>query len=232
MFRFLLTPFPPHLYAEFHLPVSNEEARTQHVISHLASPGSSVLTILAALGALAGLYLFFCGFWLLHRKAPVANRAPQTQPAIATITATFTTQRSETLARTSSREIIRLSPELDESSLSPNTQQGKIAAALLKAGMSNPASWSTTGDQSESTVRVADPPAKNSSSSPCALPPLHVNIFKTLNQTAGDPSLRNPVSRTNSADPSSAWKPALLIWGGPILTLACLYILVAHFGWL
>lgn len=212
--------------------MSNEEARTQQVISHLASPGSSVLTILAALGALAGLYLFFCGFWLLQRKAPIANRAPKTQPAIATITTTFTTEGSDTLARTSSREIIRLSPESNESSLSPNTQQGKIAAALLKAGISNPVSWSTTGDQSEGTVRVADPPAKNSSSSTGALQPLNVSAFKTLNQTAGYPSLRTPVSGPNSADPSFGWKPALMIWGGPVLTLACLYLLVAHFGWL
>jgi len=185
-----------------------------------------------AVGALAGLYLFFRGFWLLRRKAPIANRVPNAQPAIATITTTFTTEGSDTLARTSSREIIRLSPESNDSSRSPNTQQGKIAAALLKAGISNPVSWSTTGDQSEGTVRVADLPAKNSRSSTGALQPLSVNAFKTLNQTAGYPSLRTPVSGPNSADPSFGWKAALMIWGGPALTLACLYILVAHFGWL
>jgi len=203
------------------------------VISHLASSGSSVLTILAALGALAGLYLFFFGFWLLQRKAhTLRENAPKTRPAIATITRTFTTEGSDTLARTSSREIIRLSPDSNEPSLSPSTQQGRIAAALLRAGISNPVSWSTTGDPSEGTVRVADPPARDCSSSTDALQPLHVNAFKTLDQTAGNPSLRTPVSGPNSADPSFGWKPALMIWGGPILILACLYILLAHLGWL
>ena len=28
------------------------------------------------------------------------------------------------------------------------------------------------------------------------------------------------------------WKSALMIWGGPVLTLLCFYILAAEFGWL
>lgn len=211
--------------------MSIEEARTQHVISHLASSGSSVLVIVAALGAVSGLYLFFRGFWLLQRKAPVADSPPTIEPAIATITATFTTEGSDTLAETSSREIIRLSSS-SESSSAPNTQQGKIAAALLKAGMSNPASWSTTGDQSESAVRVADPPAKYSSRSASALPALDLNTFKTLKQAPAHPALRIAATNPDSAGPSFGWKPALMIWGGPALTLACVYILAAHFGWL
>ncbi len=31
---------------------------------------------------------------------------------------------------------------------------------------------------------------------------------------------------------SLGWKSALLIWGGPALTLVCVYILAAEFGWL
>jgi hypothetical protein len=210
--------------------VSNEEARTPHVISHLTSPGSNLLTILAALGALIGLYQFFCGFWLLQRRAPVADSPPTMEPAIATITATFTTEGSDTLAETSSREIIRLSSS-SESISAPNTQQGKIAAALLKAGMSNPASWSTIGDQSEGTVRVSDMP-RNNGKTASALPALDLTTFKTLKQAPAHPALRIPATNPDSAGPSFGWKPALMIWGGPALTLACVYILAAHFGWL
>jgi hypothetical protein len=28
------------------------------------------------------------------------------------------------------------------------------------------------------------------------------------------------------------WKSTLMIWGGPALTLLCVYILAAHFDWL
>jgi hypothetical protein len=31
---------------------------------------------------------------------------------------------------------------------------------------------------------------------------------------------------------SLGWKSSLMIWGGPVLSLACLYLLLAHFGWL
>jgi hypothetical protein len=184
-------------------------------------------------GAVAGLYFFFRGFWLLQHKAHApGDIAPKTQPAITTLTTTFTTEGSDTLARTLSSEVIRLTPANDGSAGgTPVTQQGRIAAALLKAGISNPASWSTTDDQSQGTV-VADPPAKNGSSSTSALQALNLNAFKTLKQAAGHPALRIPAGEPHSAGPSFGWKPALMIWGGPVLTLACLYILAAHFGWL
>jgi hypothetical protein len=31
---------------------------------------------------------------------------------------------------------------------------------------------------------------------------------------------------------SLSWKSSLMIWGGPALTVACVYFLLAHFGWL
>jgi hypothetical protein len=31
---------------------------------------------------------------------------------------------------------------------------------------------------------------------------------------------------------SLGWKSFGMIWGGPALTLLCVYILAAHFGWL
>jgi hypothetical protein len=185
-----------------------------------------------AFGAVAGLYFFFRGFWLLQHKAHASRDiAPKTQPAITTLTTTFTTEGSDTLARASNSEVIRLTPHGESAGGAPVTQQGRIAAALLKAGISNPASWSTTDDQSQGTV-VADPPAKNGSSLTSTLQALDLNAFKTLKQAAGHPALPIPAGEPHSAGPSFGWKPALMIWGGPVLTLACLYILAAHFAWL
>jgi hypothetical protein len=31
---------------------------------------------------------------------------------------------------------------------------------------------------------------------------------------------------------SLRWKSALMIWGGPALTLACVYMLAGQYGWL
>jgi hypothetical protein len=184
-----------------------------------------------AFGAVAGLYFFFRGFWLLqHQPHLLADIAPKTQPAITTLTTTFTTEGSDTLAADS--EVIRLTPHGESAGGAPVTQQGRIAAALLKAGISNPASWSTTDDSSQGTVRVADPPPKNGRRSASALQALDLNAFKTLKQAGGHPALRIPAAAPNSAGPSFGWKPALMIWGGPVLTLACLYLLAAHFGWL
>lgn len=200
--------------------------------SHLAFPGSSALMIPVVFGAVAGLYFFFRGFLLLQHKAhALGDIAPKTQPAITTLTTTFTTEGSDTLARTSKSEVIRLTPHGESAGGAPVTQQGRIAAALLKAGISNPASWSTTDDQSQGTVRVADPPATNGSGSTSALQALDLNAFKTLKQAAGHPALRVPAAAPNPG-PSFGWEPALMIWGGPVLTLVCLYILAAHFGWL
>jgi len=187
-----------------------------------------------ALGAVSGLYFFFRGFFLLqHKPSAFGSSAPQTQPAITTITTAFTTKGSDTLARASSSEVIRLSPVNGESNgTAPDTQQGRIAAALLKAGISSPASWSMPSDQSTAAVRVADPPTKNGNGSINAMQALDFNASKVLKQAAGHPALRISPSEANAANTSFGWKPALMIWGGPVLTLACIYILVAHFGWL
>ena len=38
----------------------------------------------------------------------------------------------------------------------------------------------------------------------------------------------------NQANPRNAsnWKATAMIWGGPVLALACIYIMAAHLGWL
>jgi len=110
----------------------------------------------------------------------------------------------------SPREVIRLSP--DGAASETNTQQGKIAAALLKAGVSAP----------EQTVRRV--------ASGNLVQSLDLNASKILVK-GGSTDATHMFGEGAVAQPFH-WKPAVMVWSGPILTLACLYILAVHFGWL
>ena len=115
------------------------------------------------------------------------------------------------------------------------TQQQKIAAALMKAGISNPAAWAVAGVSPEAAVQ-----AKPSASSAIA-------SAETVEETGDTYDLHPPVVlMKGSHDPTFfiswrsqrdliatlGWKSMLMIWGGPALTLVCIYILLAHFNWL
>ena len=133
-------------------------------------------------------------------------------------------------------EIIRLSPPQEAVPVTAMTQQQKLAAALMKAGISSPAAWSAA-DVSPSEARKATEPdgvlttvADNEAK--CASgeedfdfhPP--VVLMKGTNQPAFFISWRSQ----REVVASLGWKSALMIWGGPILTLLCVYLLLAHFG--
>jgi hypothetical protein len=192
-------------------------------------PGN-VLLIAAALGAIAGLSLFFHGFSLLQQRwpAPVHRPAKITAQAVTIPTpdppgGTGTPARETRSARS---EVIQLTPhEGGEISSASMTQQGRIAAALLKAGVPSPATWST--ESTHASVRVADPLANTQPSSAS-----DAEISRVLQQGATASEFRIPALNQSTPGHSSHWKATLMIWGGPALTLACIYILAAHLGWL
>ncbi len=127
-----------------------------------------------------------------------------------------------------SQEVVRLSSDAKPGSASEMTQQGKIAAALTKAGITSPAAWAAAG--------IAG----------TALAPSNGSALATA-VTAGEFDAHPPVVlMKGSHDPaffiswrsqreivqSLGWKSTAMIWGGPAVTLGCLYYLLAHFGWL
>ena len=187
--------------------------------------------ISAALGAIAGLYFFFHGFSLLQQRPPLPLCTSSEKPAqSATIaaTATFAAKGSETPKHDSHHEVIRLSPadgqHADSASM---TQQGKIAAALLKAGISNPVTSSAS--RTEMAVRLADPLSKEEAVS---TPTTDVDASRVLQKSATAPDLSLPSLNGESRGLPSRWKTNLMIWGGPVLTLTCIYILAVRLGWL
>jgi hypothetical protein len=186
-----------------------------------SASASNLSMIPVALGGLAGLYIFFRGFSQLQREQQVAGK----------------TQTAETLPEVKSaqpepgptdethREIIRLTPADEVTSTTPLSQQARIAAALLKAGKPNPVSWSASVERVLVTVELAEAQHKNGKETKKAVEALNRSAFTVLK----DPALRIAPSHPDTPD-SFSWKAALMIWGGPVLTFACAYLLAAHFG--
>jgi hypothetical protein len=71
---------------------------------------------------------------------------PGQRPSAGTSIATLTTEKgNRNSIGSSSTEIIRLSDEVPVLAVTEMSQQQKIAAALMKAGVSNPAAWAAAG---------------------------------------------------------------------------------------
>lgn len=127
-----------------------------------------------------------------------------------------------------SQEVIRLSSGAKPQAAADMTQQGKIAAALTKAGIASPAAWAAAGvatgtaaATSNGTVATKDP-SQEFETCPAVV------LMKGSHQTAFLISWRSQKEIVSSL----AWKSTAMIWGGPALTLGCLYYVFAHFGWL
>ena len=115
-------------------------------------------------------------------------------------------------------------------SLDP-AQQAKIAAALTKAGISNPAAWAAAGID-------PTPPAKAvavaSSGAAAAPAPEQFDLHPKTVLMQGEHDRAFFISWRSQREVVSSlgWKSALMIWGGPALTLVSIYFLAAVYGWL
>lgn len=105
--------------------------------------------------------------------------------------------------------------------------QQKVADALLKAGISNPAAWAAAGIPSGSqgvqvmadpAVQVSSGDAEHEASNFELHPP--VVLMKGVNDKAFMISWRSQQEVARSL----GWKCMLMIWGGPVLALGCLYL--------
>jgi hypothetical protein len=129
-----------------------------------------------------------------------------------------------------SPETIRLQGGESPSQAVDMNQQQKLAAALMKAGITNPAAWDAAGVEyppaggtavATSAAAVADP------ASAFDLNPKTV-LMKGENNRTFFISWRSQRDLAQSL----GVKSRLMIWGGPALTLGCLYLLLSHFGWM
>jgi hypothetical protein len=144
---------------------------------------------------------------------------------------------------TVSAHAIHLSPASSPTKAADMTQQQKIAAALLKAGMSSPAAWTAAG-VTPSAVAVCQNPngsslesslngsaqiAPQPTASPDAFDP-HPPVV--LMKGKNNPTFLISWRSQRGLARSLAWKCTLMIWGGPALSLLSLYILLNLMHWL
>jgi hypothetical protein len=127
-------------------------------------------------------------------------------------------------------EVIRLSPASTSAKSSDMSQQQKIAAALMKAGISNPAAWAAAGVPSAGGLQVLTDPTSapsgngNGDASSAAQandfdPRPPVALMKGTNNKTFLISWRSQQEVARSL----GWKCMLMIWGGPALALLSLY---------
>jgi len=113
-------------------------------------------------------------------------------------------------------------------------QQEKVTAALMKAGITNPAAWAAAGIRTTAAIMTAGgaaaavAPAKNAA--PQETFDLHPSAV--LKKGTHNPAFFISWQSQREVIKSLGWKSAAMIWGGPALTLFCIYLLAAEFGWL
>lgn len=134
-------------------------------------------------------------------------------------------------------EVVRLqgSPHFVESS--GMTQQGKVASALLKAGITNPTAWAAAGVMDISSPRSSvssrlSTYATGGAAAACTAPePFDLRPATVLMQGARNAAFYISWRSQRDVVKSLGWKSVLMIWGGPALTLLSAYVLSEYFGW-
>jgi hypothetical protein len=99
------------------------------------------------------------------------------------------------------------------------TQQQKVAAALLKAGIANPAAGAAAGVNSGGTAVALD------AESPLANFDPHPPVV--MKKGKNNPLFLISWRSQRELASSLGWKCTLMIWGGPVLTLLSLYGLLS-----
>lgn len=128
------------------------------------------------------------------------------------------------------QEISRLSGG-SNSQPADQTQQATIAAALTKAGISSPSAWAAAG-LNGTAAGMAVAVAKDLRGTDTGAEQFDLRPAAVLMKGTHDPSFFISWRSQREVVKSLGWKSALMIWGRPALTVLCVYILAAEFGWL
>jgi len=130
--------------------------------------------------------------------------------------------------------VIRLSPETGATKVADMTQQQKIAAALLKAGISNPAAWQTAGvtpaavavdggANGSANISVPKTGGQSSAQSTTASSEFDQQPPVVLMKGRNNPAFMISWRSQSDLARSLGWKCTLMIWGGAALSLLSLY---------
>ena len=135
-------------------------------------------------------------------------------------------------------QVVRLTQQPQPANTESMTQQQKVAAALMKAGISNPAAWAAAGLTEPGLTTpgaqvmtdpsaILAPPGTNGSGSN-ADPAARANTFDphppvVLRKGANNKTFLISWRSQQEVARSLGWKCALMIWGGPAIALISLY---------
>jgi hypothetical protein len=137
-------------------------------------------------------------------------------------------------------QVVNLSPPSAPGKAVDMTQQQKVAAALLKAGISQPAAWTAGGvDQSQIVVKYDPdgtphavlPQGGAQVGSTAALDGFEPHPPVVLMKGKNNPTFLISWRSQRDLARSLGWKCTLMIWGGPALALVCLYGLHSLTHW-
>jgi hypothetical protein len=98
------------------------------------------------------------------------------------------------------------------------SQQQKIAAALMKAGIANPAAWTA--------ARISAATAIDDATASASLDGFPQHPAVVLMQGKNDPTFLISWRSQREIARWLGWKCTLMIWSGPALALLCLYLLL------
>ena len=128
---------------------------------------------------------------------------------------------------------IHLMSPTSRDQVSDPAEQQKITAALMKAGITNPAAWAAAG-LANPAVAAAPDSASTGGGTVAAIATEQFDLHPPVVLMKGmhDPAFLISWHSQRDVISSLSWKSTLMIWGGPALTLLCAYIVAAHFDWL
>jgi len=129
----------------------------------------------------------------------------------------------------STAQTIRLSPAASPTKTTDMAQQQKIAAALAKAGITNPAAWAAAGVPDPS-IKVGATTAlmagSGGGSEDGAMNSFEAHPPVVLMKGRNDKTFLISWRSQRELARSLGWKCTLMIWGGPALALLSLYLLL------
>jgi hypothetical protein len=125
------------------------------------------------------------------------------------------------------QQLVRLTPDSTPKSTAEMSQQQKIAAALLKAGISSPAAWAAAGvsptGQTGAVQTIADPATMGGNGDHAQNGAFDAHPAVVLMRGRNNKTFLISWRSQQEVARSLGWKCALMIWGGPALALLSLY---------
>jgi hypothetical protein len=122
-------------------------------------------------------------------------------------------------------QVIHVSREAGTAQSSNPADQQKVAAAMIKAGISNPAAWAAAGVAGQgAAAAVARSTPGSAGPNPSADTDFNQHPAVVLMKGENNKTFLISWRSQQEIARSLGWKCTLMIWGGPALALVCLYI--------